>query len=78
MKKIAVVSCMMSLSLMAASAAFAATTSAEAPLKATAGNKVTGVVSFEQGKDSLRVKARVEGLTPGSVSYTHLTLPTKA
>lgn len=65
MKKIAVVSCMMSLSLMAASTAFAATTSAEAPLKATAGNKVTGTVNFEQAADSLRVKARIEGLTPG-------------
>lgn len=65
MKKIALVSSMMSLSLMAATTAFAATTSAEAPLAATAGNKVTGTVSFEQGKDSLRVKGRIEGLTPG-------------
>ena len=65
MKKIALVRCMMSLSLMAASTAFAASTTAEAPLKATAGNKVTGVVNFEQGKDGLRVKARIEGLTPG-------------
>ncbi len=65
MKKIAVVSCMMSLSLMAASTAFAATLSAEAPLAPTAGNKVSGVVNFEQGADGLRVKARIEGLTPG-------------
>lgn len=65
MNKIAVVSCMMSLSLLAASTAVAATLSAEAPLAATAGNKVTGVVRFEQGADGLRVKARVEGLTPG-------------
>ena len=65
MKKIALVSCMMSLTLTAASAAFAAGPSAEAPLKPTAGNKVSGTVSFEQGADGLRVKARIEGLTPG-------------
>jgi Cu-Zn family superoxide dismutase len=64
MKKIAVVSCMLGLSLMA-SAAFAATLSAEAPLKPTTGNKVSGTVAFEQDGDSLRLKARIEGLTPG-------------
>ena len=63
MIKIALVSCMMSLSVMAA--ASAATLSAEAPLKPTTGSKVGGTVSFEQGADSLRVKGRIEGLTPG-------------
>nr|WP_315393339.1 superoxide dismutase family protein [uncultured Duganella sp.] len=61
--KIAVVSCILSMSVMAA--ASAATLSAEAPLKPTAGSKVSGTVAFEQDGDKLNVKARIEGLTPG-------------
>jgi Cu-Zn family superoxide dismutase len=39
--------------------------SAQAVLSPTAGNQVTGTVSFEQVADNLRVSARIEGLAPG-------------
>lgn len=48
-----------------ASAANAATVSAEAKLAPTAGSKASGTVRFEQGADGVRVQAKVEGLTPG-------------
>ena len=53
------------LTLAMVQAASAATTKAEAKLAPTAGNKASGTVTFEQDADSVWVKAKVEGLTPG-------------
>lgn len=63
--KFTVISCLLALSAMQSAVAATATISAQATLAPTAGNKTSGLVSFTQGTEGVRVKARVEGLTPG-------------